>query len=172
MQATPKVRARREYHCDFGACSNVYRTKYSLKRHYLGHLGVKQHECPYCHKRFSLPQYLQEHLYIHTGEKPFLCTHPGCLKRFRQAGKLSIHKKEHIAGYEPTTVSPLSPRLKSLFGLDAAAQAVHSEIAAFQLPAFFYTKSLPLPAHIPLACGRQKEGPRGSPGSSAPNTDE
>ena len=32
---------------------------------------------------------------MHTGRKPFVCTFPGCGKAFRQAGKLSVHKKLH-----------------------------------------------------------------------------
>jgi hypothetical protein len=40
-----------------------------------------------------LPQYLEEHEYTHTGEKPFVCGINGCPETFRQRGKLSIHKK-------------------------------------------------------------------------------
>jgi hypothetical protein len=32
---------------------------------------------------------------MHTGLKPFVCKHPGCGRAFRQAGKLSVHKKIH-----------------------------------------------------------------------------
>jgi uncharacterized Zn-finger protein len=38
---------------------------------------------------------LKEHTYIHTGQKPFRCPYEGCTKAFRQAGKLSMHKKLH-----------------------------------------------------------------------------
>jgi len=34
-------------------------------------------------------------MYIHTGEKPFKCTHVNCDKSFRQRGKLSVHNKMH-----------------------------------------------------------------------------
>jgi len=48
-----------------------------------------------CFKSFSLSQYLKEHMFIHTGQKPFECDFPGCTRAFRQAGKLSLHKKTH-----------------------------------------------------------------------------
>jgi uncharacterized Zn-finger protein len=48
-----------------------------------------------CFKKFALAQYLKEHTYIHTGQKPFKCPYEGCTKAFRQAGKLSMHKKFH-----------------------------------------------------------------------------
>ena len=141
-------KGKKEYCCDFGNCENHYRTKYSLKRHYLSHMGVKQHQCPYCEKRFSLAQYLQEHVYIHTGEMPFVCKHPGCGKKFRQAGKLSIHKKTHSSSCSPDNVSQDSTKLGDV-GIQAKiVQDFLGQIAAFQLPSFFYSKRLPLPPQL------------------------
>ena len=42
-----------------------------------------------------MAQYLKEHTYIHTQQKPFKCDFEGCTRAFRQAGKLSMHKKVH-----------------------------------------------------------------------------
>lgn len=53
-------------------------------------------ECRYCHKILSSKQNLKEHLYIHTGNRPYICTYPDCNKRFRQGSLLSIHKRIHI----------------------------------------------------------------------------
>ncbi|OMJ78255.1 hypothetical protein SteCoe_6576 [Stentor coeruleus] len=52
-------------------------------------------KCKYCLKNLSSRQNLREHTYIHTGEKPYICTEPGCEKKFRQGSLLSIHKKIH-----------------------------------------------------------------------------
>ena len=43
---------------------------------------------------------------MHSNRKPFVCPFPGCTKAYRQAGKLSIHKKKHIklAMAEPSPV--------------------------------------------------------------------
>ncbi|OMJ77508.1 hypothetical protein SteCoe_22906 [Stentor coeruleus] len=53
-------------------------------------------KCKYCHRNLSSRQNLKEHIYIHTGEKPYVCTETGCGKSFRQGSLLSIHKKVHL----------------------------------------------------------------------------
>lgn len=55
----------------------------------------KSNVCKYCFKKLSSGQSLREHLYIHTGEKPYLCNEPGCNKAFRYGSLLSIHKRIH-----------------------------------------------------------------------------
>jgi hypothetical protein len=51
--------------------------------------------CKYCFKDLSSRQNLKEHIYIHTGEKPYICTEPGCNQTFRQGSLLSIHRRIH-----------------------------------------------------------------------------
>ncbi|OMJ73404.1 hypothetical protein SteCoe_27913 [Stentor coeruleus] len=63
-------------------------------------LGVEIDEqfnfkCKFCFKNLSSRQNLREHMYIHTGEKPYACNEPGCEQKFRQGSLLSIHKKIH-----------------------------------------------------------------------------
>ena len=52
-------------------------------------------KCKYCLRNLSSRQNLREHIYIHTGEKPYMCTELGCGQSFRQGSLLSIHKKIH-----------------------------------------------------------------------------
>lgn len=86
---------KRPYECKYIDCDKKFTTRFSLRRHVSTHAAAKQYICVICYKKFALGQYLKEHTYIHTGQKPFKCPYAGCTKAFRQAGKLSLHKKLH-----------------------------------------------------------------------------
>ena len=83
------------YICDYSDCKKKFTTRFSLRRHLITHDNKRGHECPICFKKFALSQYLKEHAHTHTGLKPFKCPFEGCNRSFRQAGKLSLHKKRH-----------------------------------------------------------------------------
>ncbi|XP_074179181.1 zinc finger protein 764 [Rhinolophus sinicus] len=53
----------------------------------------RRHGCYMCGKSFAWRSTLVEHLYTHTGEKPFCC--PDCGKGFSQASSLSKHRAIH-----------------------------------------------------------------------------
>ena len=52
---------------------------------------IKGRTCPTCKKICSSPVALKSHLLIHTGEKPFACTEPGCGRTFREKSALKKH---------------------------------------------------------------------------------
>ena len=87
--------------CEFPDCKKELNSAFSLRRHYyLMHSKGKHFCCRYCGKAFSLKQYLIEHELMHTNEMPFVCGFNGCQERFRQRGKLCLHRRSH-EGYEP-----------------------------------------------------------------------
>jgi uncharacterized Zn-finger protein len=58
-------------------------------------LAKQSLECRICSRLLSSKQNLREHLFIHSGERPYKCTEPGCSKTFRQGSLLSIHRRIH-----------------------------------------------------------------------------
>lgn len=66
--------APKNFKCDLQSCSEKFKTKFSLKRHYKKHFTKKELACSFCTKRFNLLQYLQEHEHTHSGAKPYGCS--------------------------------------------------------------------------------------------------
>ena len=95
-----------EYQCPVQHCLKVYRNMFNLRRHLdVVHIGIYRHKCKICSKPLTRKQYLKEHMYTHTGEKPYSCPFSGCAMKFRQRSQLSIHKKEHYhSGTYPNEV--------------------------------------------------------------------
>mmetsp|Transcript_10147 Transcript_10147/g.19903 ORF Transcript_10147/g.19903 Transcript_10147/m.19903 type:complete len:165 (-) Transcript_10147:1034-1528(-) len=86
----------RAFKCQVGCCNEHFSSKYNLQRHVNSiHLNIRRFHCDVCNKRFTSKQTLTEHVYIHSGERPFQCSISGCLRNFRQASQLYIHRKKH-----------------------------------------------------------------------------
>ena len=81
--------------CDIQNCEKIFTTKYSLARHMQTHRKKKAFKCKECDKTFSIKQNLIEHEFVHTGELPYVCNFEGCSERFRQRGKLALHRQTH-----------------------------------------------------------------------------
>ena len=81
--------------CTWEGCGRLFRAQFSLNRHMILHMQTKRYTCRFCDRTFSLPQYLREHEYTHTKELPYECGVAGCRLKFRQAGKLSLHRRTH-----------------------------------------------------------------------------
>lgn len=83
------------YVCPLKDCGRMFKAQFSMKRHLMVHSQLKNYTCRFCDKTFTLPQYLREHECIHTKELPYICGVADCTLRFRQAGKLSLHRRAH-----------------------------------------------------------------------------
>ncbi len=92
--------SEKPYKCPFPSCGRTFRAKFSCTRHRLTHGADKKFVCPSCGKKFVLPQYLKEHINVHTMDCPYVCGIDGCQRRFKQSGKLSLHRRTH-PGYLP-----------------------------------------------------------------------
>ena len=75
-----------------GHCHESFTAKRKLRQHILSHSDitrVEKHECEFCKKQFKSAFLLKNHRHVHTGERPFKCSH--CGQAFRRKGTLQNH---------------------------------------------------------------------------------
>ena len=91
------------YCCMFEGCTKEYKNKFNLKRHIqTTHFKRKAFQCKTCLNTFVSKQNLAEHMFIHSGIKPYKCTY--CGKKFRQVSQLCFHKRKHRKNYTQSLI--------------------------------------------------------------------
>lgn len=86
--------------CTINNCGNKFSNQYTLKRHFVTiHCGVKKFMCNYCNRKFAQKQNLDEHIFTHTANQPYMCDVKDCGVKFRFRSSLCHHRK-NIHGLE------------------------------------------------------------------------
>ncbi|XP_041649988.1 zinc finger protein 407 isoform X2 [Cheilinus undulatus] len=88
----------REYKCDI--CGWAFVMKKHLSTHLLGKHGVGQRkerkfECDLCERSFSEKWALNNHMKLHSGEKPYKCPWPSCHYAFLNLSAMKDHYRTH-----------------------------------------------------------------------------
>lgn len=81
------------FHCTH--CDKKFAFERQLKRHMALVKGIKAHKCEFCEKSFVNRTELNVHLRVHTNERPYVCSFPGCGKSFRTNSHRSAHMDTH-----------------------------------------------------------------------------
>ncbi|KAM8966933.1 zinc finger protein 407 [Pelodytes ibericus] len=88
----------REYKCH--VCGVAFVMKKHLNTHLLGKHGIgtpkeRKFSCKLCDRSFRERWALNNHMKLHTGEKPFKCTWPTCHYSFLTASAMKDHYRTH-----------------------------------------------------------------------------
>lgn len=87
-----------EYRC--GVCEGEFNNSRQLRLHKKTHsMCVKIWSCKECNKNYSSKNLLDEHMNMHTGDRPYKCPH--CTKDFASKYTLTAHMKTHYERKRP-----------------------------------------------------------------------
>ena len=74
-----------EFGCPF--CDRIAKTKQNMQNHIRVHTGEKPFICQFCNSGFTNKSHLNRHILLHTGETPFACNY--CDFRSNRKDKLT-----------------------------------------------------------------------------------
>lgn len=82
-----------------GDCPAGFSERHDLERHQSVHSEERPYTCsePGCGKPFKDKRSLKRHENVHSEVRPHTCSEPGCGQRFRQKSNLERHGKVHRA---------------------------------------------------------------------------
>uniref|UniRef100_A0A673A1X8 Zinc finger protein 407 n=1 Tax=Sphaeramia orbicularis TaxID=375764 RepID=A0A673A1X8_9TELE len=86
----------REYKCDiYGLCDEEHLSTHLLGKHGVGQRKERKFECGLCERSFSEKWALNNHMKLHSGEKPYKCEWPSCHYAFLNLSAMKDHYRTH-----------------------------------------------------------------------------
>ncbi|VDK66235.1 unnamed protein product [Onchocerca ochengi] len=77
-------------------CGKRFKARGGLQQHLRIHSNDRPYQCRFCPKRFTQKSHVDQHERIHTGAKPFSCQF--CGRAFRQRSQQLGHESTHASG--------------------------------------------------------------------------
>ncbi|KAM3722555.1 Sex-determining transformer protein [Dirofilaria immitis] len=102
---TAHIQTTKVYACLWEGCKReeAFKAQYMLVVHVRRHTGEKPNVCTYpgCDKSYSRLENLKTHVRTHTGERPYRCEFPECGKAFSNASDRAKHQNRTHSDTKP-----------------------------------------------------------------------
>ncbi|KAI9280488.1 hypothetical protein BY458DRAFT_470117 [Sporodiniella umbellata] len=120
-----------QYYCCWKDCARQqkpFTKRHKMHNHLRIHTGERPFVCtePDCGKKFSRPDSLTTHVKIHSNIRPYTCKYPNCDKAYYHLRSLRKHEKAHTKDDDTTVVVQSAMHPDNLF---LSKQDVYSDWA-------------------------------------------